>query len=85
MCLLVAIQDSLLYKYYSHSYIGGMDPGKEYEEYVQYTKPQDAISDSPYRQEAFDEFRESLRSIAVNSDDVDGIQKVRSIRCNNIH
>ena len=67
--------DSLLYKYYSHSYIGD-SYGKANEECIQYTKPQDEFSDSPFRQEAFEEFKESLSTIAVNSDDVDGIRKV---------
>ena len=61
-------------------HVGDTDPNKESprEEYIRYATPQDAYSDSPFRQEAFEEFKESLNALSLNVDDVRGIQKVSS-------
>ena len=59
-------------------YIGDPDPSKETccQEYLQYAKPQDAYSESLFRQEAFEEFKDSLNALSLNVDDVGGIQKL---------
>jgi hypothetical protein len=49
--------------FFSHSYIGDIDSGRErrYEQYAQYAQPQDDFSARPFRPEAVEEFKEALQ------------------------
>jgi hypothetical protein len=64
--------------FFSHSYIGDIDSGRErrYEQYAQYAQPQDDLSARPFRPEALEEFKEALHANSLNADDVDGIRKL---------
>jgi hypothetical protein len=64
--------------FFSHSYIGDIDSGREirYEQYAQYAQPQDDFSARPFRPEAVEEFKEALHANSLNADDVDGIRKL---------
>lgn len=61
-----------------HSYIGDIDTGSEraQQEYEEYVSPQDENS-SPFRRNAFEEFKEALDPLSLGADDVSGIRKVR--------
>jgi hypothetical protein len=67
-------------KFSTYPYIGDTNLGKENprEEYVEYVRPQNDLSGSPFRPEAFAEFKEALQAMSLSADDVDGIRKVCS-------
>lgn len=64
--------------FFSHSYIGDADAGRErrYEQYVQYAQPEDDFTARPFRPEALEEFKEALHANSLNADDVDGIRQL---------
>jgi hypothetical protein len=45
-------------------------------EYLEYVSPSQDSSSSPFRPEAMAEFKDSLRALSLNADDVDGIREV---------
>jgi hypothetical protein len=59
-------------------YIGDTRSAKENKrkEYIQYLNPSQDSSSSPFRPEAMAEFKDSLRALSLNADDVDGIREV---------
>jgi hypothetical protein len=77
----LAIPDNLGDKFSSHAYIGGSDPDTAApirKEYLDYVKPQDELSSSPFRPLAFEEFKDALHTMSLSADDVKGIRTVRS-------
>jgi hypothetical protein len=64
-----------------HSYIGDIDTGSERarQEYEEYVSLQDDNS-SPFRIDAFEEFKDALDPLSLGADDVSGIRKVRTIQ-----
>lgn len=63
-----------------HSYIGDIGTGSEkaQHEYEEYVSPQDDNS-SPFRRNAFEEFKDALDPLSLGADDVGGIRKVRTV------
>ena len=61
-----------------YPYIGDPNLGKETprKEYLEYLRPQNELSASPFRPEAFAEFKDALQAMSLSADNVGGIRKV---------
>lgn len=64
-----------------HKYIGDLEKelGDPPEEYVKHASSQsDFFDSSPFRSQAYDEFKKALEPLSLSANDVDGIRKVRN-------